>query len=104
PWLPRALPVGLRHPDRAPHFLELVALSVQIGCDVQGLAHCEETHRDDDHVDAVEQLRNAKSEARLCRLRIEPDQADRQTEEQTRESPHRRSTQHCGYTRARDGT
>ena len=96
PRLPRARPVLEAHPDRAPDRRDLLRLVAVAAGDVERLADREQADHDHDHVDAVQQLRDAEREARLAGLGVDADQAERQAEEQAREAARERAAEDRG--------
>ena len=65
----------------------LAAALVQRG--VQRLAHREQAHREQHHLDAVQELGHAAGVAHRAADLVLPDQADRQPEEQRGQPAHR---------------
>ena len=93
PRLPRALPVLAAHPDEAAHRHRLEFLASVAPRLKQRLADREQADDENEHVDAVEQLRDAERETRVAGELIDPDQAERQSEKQTEESVQQRSAE-----------
>ena len=60
----------------------------------QRLADREQSDRDDDYVDAVQQLRDAQGEPCLAGLRIDADESDHQTDCQACQSTHQAGAEH----------
>ena len=58
---------------------------------IHRLADGKQSDDENQHVDAVEQLRNAEGEARVAGELIDTDESERQPEEEAEQSPHQRT-------------
>ena len=94
PGLPGTRPVLRTHPDRADQAVDLLLLELVPRGGVERLADREQAHRDDDRVDAVQQLQDAHGEARLAGLQVDADQTQRQADEQAGEAAHQAVAEH----------
>ena len=96
PGFPGASPFVPSHPDLPSDRNDLVGKEPFARHDEQRLAYGEQADREDHHLDPVEKLGHVHGEPRLTGLHIDADEADREPDEEARETSQER--------RAEDGS